>query len=66
MVIVTYKSNSGNKASPSQRDRFIEAARALGADEDEGAFKVKLAQIARHKPRGDVPPAPKPERADKE
>ena len=33
-----------------QRDRFIETARALGADEDEAAFKAKLAVIARHKP----------------
>ena len=33
-----------------QRDRFTEAARQLGADEDEAAFKAKLAQIARQKP----------------
>ena len=38
-----------------QRDHFIEAARQLGADEDEAAFKAKLAQIARQKPKGDVP-----------
>jgi hypothetical protein len=35
----------------SQRDRFIETARALGADEDEAAFKAKLAVIARQKPK---------------
>ncbi len=34
-----------------QSDRFIEAARQLGADEDEAAFKAKLAQIARQKPK---------------
>ena len=33
-----------------QSARFIEAARQLGADEDEAAFKAKLAQIARQKP----------------
>ena len=37
----------------SQRDRFIETARALGADEDEAAFKARLAVIARHKPKQD-------------
>lgn len=34
-----------------QRDRFIETARKLGADEDEAAFKAKLAVIARQKPK---------------
>ena len=42
-----------------QRRRFEEAARQLGADEDEAAFKAKLAQIARQKPKGDVPEPPK-------
>ena len=37
----------------SQRDRFIKTARALGAAEDEAAFKAKLAVIARHKPKGE-------------
>ena len=41
-----------------QRSRFIEAARELGADEDEATFKVKLAVIARQKPK-DVPEPPK-------
>ncbi len=39
----------------SQRDRFIETARELGSDEDEAAFKAKLAVIARQKARKDVP-----------
>ena len=34
-----------------QRDRFIEAARAHECDEDEDAFKAKLAVIARQKPK---------------
>lgn len=42
-----------------QRTRFTEAARQLGADEDEAAFKAKLAQIARQKPKEYVPKPPK-------
>jgi hypothetical protein len=34
-----------------QLDRFIETARALECDEDEAAFKAKLAVIARQKPK---------------
>lgn len=34
-----------------QSDRFIETARALGADEDGAAFRTKLAVIARQKPK---------------
>ncbi len=45
------KKESGGRG---QHDRFIEAARQLGADEDEGAFKTKLALIARQKPKVDV------------
>jgi hypothetical protein len=39
----------------SQRERFIETARAIGADEDEAAFKAKLAVIARQKPKPKTP-----------
>jgi hypothetical protein len=38
----------------SQRERFIETARALGADEDEEVFKKALAKVARHTPNGDA------------
>ena len=38
----------------SQRDRFIKTARALGANEDEAAFKEKLAVISRQKPKLNV------------
>ncbi len=48
-----------DEAYPSQRDRFIKAARQLGADEDEAAFKAKLALIARQKPKADVLEPPK-------
>ena len=46
-----------------QAERFIEAARQLGADEDEAAFKAKLAQIARQKPKEDVPEPDKNEKS---
>ena len=42
-----------------QRDRFIETARSLGADEEEAAFKAKLAVIARRKPKAHLPKPPK-------
>ena len=48
---------------PRQSDRFIEAAHQVGADEDEVAFKAKLAQIARQKPKEEVPEPPKDDKA---
>jgi hypothetical protein len=36
-----------------QIERFREMARELECDEDEEAFKSKLAQIMRHKPKSD-------------
>lgn len=42
---------STNLDQRAQRDRFMETARAIGADEDEAAFKAKLAVIARQKPK---------------
>lgn len=44
-----------NSSCPSQGERFIEAARHLGADENEAAFKPKLALIARQKVKVEVP-----------
>ena len=51
------------KANNSQIDRFKEAARELGVDEDEGRFRATLRQIT----RADVPPAQrkKPKRSEK-
>ena len=40
----------------SQSQRFAETARAIGADEDEAAFKAKLAVIARQKPKTEPEP----------
>ncbi|MGA9866369.1 MAG: hypothetical protein WBQ75_07985 [Acetobacteraceae bacterium] len=51
-------------ANTDQRQKFIKAACDLGADENEAAFKAKLAVIARQKPRNEPPiqPASKPVR----
>ena len=38
-----------------QSTRFIEAARELGANDDEATFKAKLAVIGRQKPKDEVP-----------
>lgn len=46
---------SAKTTDQSQRDRFIETARKLGGDEDEAAFKAKLAVIARQKPKAEAP-----------
>jgi hypothetical protein len=53
------KNKQGQNASPSQHDRFIDAARALGCDEDPAAFDGKLKVIARHKPKVTPPERPK-------
>jgi hypothetical protein len=37
--------------APNQINRFIEAARLLGCDEDEKAFGEKLKKIAKAKPK---------------
>ena len=42
-----------------QSERFIETVRAFGCDEDEAAFKAKLAVIARQK-SNDEPKKRKP------
>jgi hypothetical protein len=45
--------------TPTQAERFIETARALGTDEDEAAFREKLRAIAWRKPKDDPSKAPK-------
>ena len=40
------------RAKNSQHEQFIDKARELGVDEDEGRFKAALRQIS----RADVPP----------
>ncbi len=48
-----------------QRARFIEAARELGADEDEATLKAKLGVIARQKVRDDGVLASSPDKPDR-
>jgi hypothetical protein len=40
-----------HKSTSEQSERFKQAAHDLGCDEDEAAFKAKLAVIARQKPK---------------
>jgi hypothetical protein len=43
-----------------QSDRFRDMAKQLECDEDEAAFKAKLAVIARQKPKGEPKNPQKP------
>jgi hypothetical protein len=50
-----------------QKQKFAEAARALGCDEDPARFDEALKKVARHKPvkdgrKAEEPPAPKPQK----
>jgi hypothetical protein len=45
------KTKKSSHSQAVQSERFKEAARELGCDEDEAAFKAKLAVIARQKPQ---------------
>lgn len=38
----------------SQPDRFIDAARELGCDEDEARWEKRLREVAKHKPKDEV------------
>jgi hypothetical protein len=50
------KEKTGSKA---QSERFIEAARKLGCDDDPAHFDETLKKVARHKPPPDAPCEPK-------
>lgn len=51
----------GQVGDRSQHERFIETARALGCNEDEGAFRDVLRKVAQHKSKDRVkPPQPSP------
>ena len=56
---------ANGKPDDDQRQRFIETARALGADEDEAAFKEKLRVIARQKPKDEPPAGTRPPKGKK-
>jgi len=53
------KNETDREASPSQHDRFIETARALGCDEDEAAFDEKLKAVVGPKAITEQPAKPK-------
>ena len=55
-----FMSKKMSRMDKDQIERFRETARAIGADENEAAFKAKLAVIARHKPK-EGPNLSKPE-----
>lgn len=42
---------------PTQRERFIEAARDVGADEDEASFERRLKAVGRNSSTGAKKPA---------
>ena len=44
---MTGKNSENRQKGESQVDKFKQAARELGVDEDEAAFKRKLAQLAK-------------------
>ena len=50
------KKSRPSAASPdaAQRQRFIETAKELGCDQDEQAFRKKLGEIAKAKPKSDA------------
>ena len=45
-------------AGKSQSDKFKEAAREHGADEDEGRWEERLKKVAKQKPSGPESPPP--------
>ena len=44
------KSSTTATPNPAQKAKFIEAAKSIGADDDEAVFKAKLGKIATAKP----------------
>jgi hypothetical protein len=50
---------NNKKSQTEQSQRFIEAARAIGCDEDPAHFDEILKKVARHKPPPKAPPEPK-------
>jgi hypothetical protein len=51
--------DKNKKGTSNQSQRFIEAARAIGCDEDPAHFDEILKKVARHKPPPDAPHEPK-------
>jgi hypothetical protein len=55
---------SKEPGGPPQSERFIEAARELGCDEDEDAFKDRLKKLASAPPPETVRERKKPKKTD--
>jgi hypothetical protein len=53
------KTNPRKSSDQTQSQVFIDAARALGCDEDPAHFDEILKKVARHKPPPDAPCEPK-------
>jgi len=51
--------SKSSKQTDPQYERFIEAARTIGCDEDAAHFNEILKKVARHKPPSDAPQASK-------
>lgn len=45
--------SSNSETNKSQSDKFIEAAKELGTDEDESRWEGRLRKIVKHKPVDD-------------
>jgi hypothetical protein len=55
LTILRALMTKGRKQSTEQSRAFIEAARALGCEEDEAKFNAALGKVARHKPQQEAP-----------
>lgn len=55
------KKSSPRPMTPSQGQKFLDAARELGCDESEDHFDVALKKVAAHKSVGNPPPPKMPE-----
>jgi hypothetical protein len=49
-------SSKTKESKKSQQQRFIDAAREVGASEDEAEFDKNLRRLAQHKPKEDAKP----------
>lgn len=49
------RSNAMSESKRSQSDKFKDAARELGADEDEQRWEEKLKRVAKPKPSNETP-----------
>lgn len=55
-----HSSRMPNEDKKSQKDKFVETARAIGCDEDEAAFKERLGKLLAAPVKKEPTPAQKP------